>query len=78
MRRIFASDANFLLVRVDGCEQLCKDVAADANLMLRYRGQMRGCTDCVRISIGSVAENDAMLEAVQHALRKRQGRQSTQ
>lgn len=58
VRRIWPSDANFLLVRfVDVAAVM--NVTRDAGILLRYFGD--DLADCVRISIGSADENDALL-----------------
>lgn len=49
--------------------QVCEAVAASANLVLRYRGKMLHCDDCVRITVGLRPENDEMLRALEDALR---------
>ncbi len=59
--RIWPSDANFLLVEFDDVQQVL-DATRKAGVLLRYFGG--GLAGCARISIGSAAENDAMLDAV--------------
>ncbi len=61
VRRIWPSDANFLLVEFEDVQTVLS-ATRDAGVLLRcFGGDLAGCT---RISIGSAAENDAMLAAV--------------
>jgi histidinol-phosphate aminotransferase len=58
VRRIFPSDANFLLVQVADAGLLCRRMEI-AGIKIRDRSGV--VPDAVRISIGRPAENDAML-----------------
>jgi histidinol-phosphate aminotransferase len=55
---VWPSDANFLLVRFADVDGLL-DAARDDGLLLRYFGG--SLEDCVRITVGSPAENDRLL-----------------
>ena len=59
VRRIWPSAANFLLVEVDDAEALLRR-SRDDNVLLRYFGG--GLANCVRITIGSPAENSQLLQ----------------
>jgi len=67
---VFPSDANFLLVRFgDGAEALCEALAkGEPAVLVRFRGKMRSCAGCVRISIGTRTENNALLRALELVL----------
>ncbi len=55
---IWPSDANFLLVRVKAVDALL-EATREARVLLRYFGAP--LADCVRITVGSVEENDRLL-----------------
>lgn len=60
IRKVWPSDANFLLVRVDDATRVM-DRCAERKVLLRHFGG--DLDDCVRISIGNPAENDQLLRA---------------
>ncbi|MEJ2128379.1 MAG: histidinol-phosphate transaminase [Woeseiaceae bacterium] len=62
VRRVWPSAANFILVEVDGARELMRQ-SEDDKVLLRYFGDP--LADCVRITIGSPAENDRMLDSLQ-------------
>eukprot|EP00930_Biecheleria_cincta_P055877 TRINITY_DN42129_c0_g1_i1.p1 TRINITY_DN42129_c0_g1~~TRINITY_DN42129_c0_g1_i1.p1 ORF type:complete len:405 (+),score=64.55 TRINITY_DN42129_c0_g1_i1:37-1251(+) len=66
--RVHESDANFLLVQIADAKTICHKMAKDDNVVVRYRGSMLHCEDCVRITIGTAAENEKMFEALRRAI----------
>ncbi|HSK97637.1 MAG TPA: histidinol-phosphate transaminase [Euzebyales bacterium] len=60
VRRVFPSDANFLLVQVDDPRGLIAAME-DAGIKLRDRSTMPGAEGSVRIAVGTPEENDEML-----------------
>ena len=64
MRRVYPSDANFLLVQVDDADALYAHLIADG-IIVRNRNRVRGCAGCLRITIGLKSENDKLLESLQ-------------
>ena len=59
--KVWPSDANFLLVRVDNAERIMAR-CAEQNVLLRdFGGELE---NCIRISIGSREENDLLLRAL--------------
>jgi len=60
VRRIWPSAANFLLVEVDNAEVLLRR-CQDDNVLLRYFGG--SLANCVRITVGSPAENLQLLKS---------------
>ncbi|KAA8880586.1 histidinol-phosphate transaminase [Nocardia colli] len=62
--KVFLSDANFLLVEVDDARRLVR-VMQENGIKIRDRSTMHGTGNCVRISIGTPAENDAMLSVLE-------------
>ncbi|HSK98648.1 MAG TPA: histidinol-phosphate transaminase [Euzebyales bacterium] len=61
VRRVFPSDANFLLVQVAQPRRLIA-MMEDAGIKIRDRSTLRGAEGSVRISVGTPQENDALLE----------------
>jgi len=63
IRKIYPSDANFILVKVDDADSLYEHLLADG-VIVRNRTRVPGCEGCLRITIGLRAENDRMLESL--------------
>jgi len=58
---VYPSDANFLLVRVKNARQLYETLLSKG-IVVRDRSTVPGCTDCLRITIGTKDQNDKLLE----------------
>ena len=63
VRRVYPSDANFLLVQVDEPDTLYAHLLADG-IIVRNRSRVRGCAGCLRITIGLPSENDKLLQSL--------------
>ncbi|MCH5327610.1 MAG: histidinol-phosphate transaminase [Coprobacter sp.] len=63
VRRVYPSDANFLLVRTDDARRLY-DFLVDRGIIVRNRDSVTLCEGCVRITVGTPAENRVLLEAL--------------
>lgn len=61
--KVWPSDANFFLVRVDDAMALIKHCKSH-RILLRYFGG--DLSDCIRITVGSQADNDTLLAALDH------------
>jgi histidinol-phosphate aminotransferase len=61
VEKIYPSDANFLLVRVDDANRLYKYLI-DRNIIIRNRSSIIG--NCVRITVGMKSENDVLLKSL--------------
>ncbi len=59
--KIWPSDANFLLVRVDDAGTVMRRCAEQKVLLRHFGGDL---DDCIRITIGSREENDALLRVL--------------
>jgi histidinol-phosphate aminotransferase len=59
--KVWPSDANFLLVRVDDAPHVMRRCAELKVLLRHFGGDL---DDCIRISIGSRADNDQLLRAL--------------
>jgi len=64
VKNIYNSDANFLLVQIEQAEAVCAALAQRFNVLVRPRCSMLFCENCVRITIGTPGENDALLNAL--------------
>ena len=61
VRRVYPSDANFLLVQVEEADALY-DVLLSGGIIVRNRSRVPGCSGCLRITVGTTAENDRLLQ----------------
>ncbi|MEM7450899.1 MAG: histidinol-phosphate transaminase, partial [Pseudomonadota bacterium] len=61
--RVLPSDANFLLVQFQDPRRVL-DAAADAGLLLRDFSTQMATRDCLRITIGTAAQNDTLIAAL--------------
>ena len=57
---IYSSDANFLLVRFDNPDEVYGRLLA-GGAIVRNRSKVPGCEGCLRITVGTPAENDRLL-----------------
>ena len=62
VRRVYPSDANFLLVQVDDADRLYAHLIADG-IIVRNRTRVPLCAGCLRITIGLPSENDRLLKS---------------
>ena len=65
VRKVFPSDANFILVRVDDADALY-DYLLSAGIIVRNRTRVPGCAGCLRLTVGLPAENEALLNALEN------------
>lgn len=63
VEKVFPSDANFLLFRVDDALNVYKKLA-DSGVIVRYRGNEPHCENCLRVTIGTAEENDQFLSSL--------------
>lgn len=63
VEKVFPSDANFLLFRVDDALIVYKKLA-DSGVIVRYRGNEPHCENCLRMTIGTAEENDQFLSSL--------------
>ena len=62
--KVYPSDANFLLVRVDDADAVYNHLIADG-IIVRNRARVQGCEGCLRITIGTPEENLKMLKSLE-------------
>ena len=60
VKGIYLSDANFLLVRFDAPDDVYERLLA-GGVIVRNRSKVPGCEECLRITVGTPAENDRLL-----------------
>ncbi len=63
VEKIFRSDANFVLVRVSDADSLYRWLLDDA-IVVRNRSTVELCEGCLRITVGTPEENDALIESM--------------
>ena len=61
VQKVYPSDANFLLVKVDNADALY-EVLLRGGIIVRNRSRVPGCSGCLRITVGTPAENDRLLQ----------------
>ena len=63
--RVYPSDANFILVRIPDPDRMY-DALISAGVIVRNRSRIPGCEGCLRITVGTPAENARMIETVKN------------
>jgi histidinol-phosphate aminotransferase len=63
VKKIYPSEANFLLVRVSDPEEV-RAYLRDYGIVVRDRSSMPGCEGCLRITVGTPEQNRRLLEAL--------------
>ncbi len=63
VRKIYPSDANFLLVQIDDARAIYQALAGHG-IIVRYRGHEPLCEDCLRITVGTRDENKQLLNTL--------------
>jgi len=61
IEHIFPSDANFLLMRVSNSQALT-DFMQRSGILVRDRSGLKGCRNCVRLTIGTPKQNQLVLK----------------
>ena len=67
VRKVFPTDANFILMRVDDPDGLYK-ILTDNGIIVRNRSRVKGCEGCLRVTIGTPAENDRLISILKDPL----------
>lgn len=60
VKRVYTSDANFLLVEVDGANAVYKYLI-DEKIVVRNRNNVELCEGCLRVTVGTPEENERLL-----------------
>lgn len=56
IEKIYPSDANFLLVKIKNANEVYQNLLKNG-IVVRNRSHVKGCEDCLRITVGTFAEN---------------------
>ena len=64
VEHIFPSDANFLLVRFTVDATVVYDQLRSRGIVVRNRTTQPGCAGCLRITVGTTAENSQLVQAL--------------
>lgn len=65
IRRVYPSDANFLLVQVDQPREIYTRLI-ERGIIVRDRSKIIGCEGCLRLTVGTPDENIALVNALKH------------
>jgi histidinol-phosphate aminotransferase len=65
VEKIYESDANFLLVKVEDADSLYQYLR-NKKIVVRNRSKEVLCENCIRITIGTLEENKVLLEALKN------------
>lgn len=63
VKKLYPTDANFILTEVTDANQIYKQLV-EQGIIVRNRNNVTMCNGCLRITIGTPAENDELLEAL--------------
>lgn len=63
VEKVFPTDANFVMFRIDNAEAVYHKLA-EQGVIVRYRGNEPHCENCLRLTIGTAAENDRFFKAL--------------
>jgi len=63
VEKIYPTDANFLLVKVSDANAIYNNLV-EKGIIVRNRNTVTLCNDCLRITVGTPAENDMLIEAM--------------
>ena len=63
VEKIYKSDANFLLVKVDNADLRCNQLL-EKGIIVRNRSNQPLCQNCLRITIGTKIENNSLIKTL--------------
>ena len=63
IKKIYPSDANFLLFRVAGARKVYRQLA-EKGVIIRYRGDEPRCDECLRVTVGTPEQNIRFINAL--------------
>lgn len=68
IEKVFPTDSNFLIFKIDDALNIYKKVA-DKGVVIRYRGNEPHCENCLRLTIGTQRENERFLDVLETILK---------
>jgi len=63
VEKVYPSDANFLFVKIKAAKAVY-DFLLTKGIVVRDRSRVVLCEDCLRITVGTEAENTALVDAL--------------
>jgi len=63
VKKVFPSDANFLLVRFDDPRKVY-DLLIEKEIIVRDRSRIKGCEGCLRITVGTPEQNKILIDTL--------------
>ena len=63
VKKIYPSDANFILVKMENADEIYKKLT-EKKVIVRNRSKVEKCEGCLRITIGTPDENTALMAAL--------------
>lgn len=60
VKKVYPSDANFLLVKIDNAKKIYKKLV-ESGIIVRDRSNVILCEDCLRITVGTPSENKVLI-----------------
>lgn len=63
VKRVYPSDANFLLVQVDDADAVYDFLITDG-IIVRNRNRVKGCEGCLRMTVGLPEENQKLIKSL--------------
>lgn len=63
VEQVFATDANFVLVRVVNADAIYSHLQAQG-IIVRNRNKVEKCLGCLRITVGTESENNAVINGI--------------
>jgi histidinol-phosphate aminotransferase len=70
IKKVYPSDANFLLVKIENARDIYTQLV-DRGIILRDRSNVVLCNDCLRITVGTPAENKILVKELNSLASKR-------
>ena len=67
IQKVYPSDANFLIFKIDDALEVYKKIA-EQGIIVRYRGNEPHCENCLRLTIGTAQENKLFFETLNKVL----------
>ncbi|TLM98583.1 MAG: aminotransferase class I/II-fold pyridoxal phosphate-dependent enzyme, partial [Actinobacteria bacterium] len=68
---VFASEANFVLFRVEHASALWRDLLHNHSVLIRDFSRTPGLENCLRVTVGTPEENERFLAAIDEVLASR-------
>ena len=63
VQKVYDSRANFLLIKVSDADRLYEELVKE-NIVVRNRSKEPGCKNCLRVTVGTKAENTRLIETL--------------